>query len=605
MEENSLEITKFIQIAKENHKQGNIYQANEIYKKLIKKKIYTYDLLISYGQFNKDINNLNIAKNLFILSIKNYPSKIKSYILLAEILRKENNFNDALKTLHTAKKIEKLNSDIDYNLSLTYKTIKSFKEAILFIDSAIKLQPENQIYKILKADIYIDCFQEEKAQELLLNLKFKKDSLLNFQRQILISKIFINKKKYKLAEEVLLELRKLFSKQKILYLSLSDLYFKNKDLEKGILILKEGIQSFPKFIPLRFNLAIMYRNLGLLELAINTHLEILKDDQLNSNSYYELSTMYDFSNHNEQLKTLLNIETGNLSKMEKIYFCYSKANVFHSKKNYRESAYFLKIANDEKLKIQPSDIKRKLNTGEYYRNLKIDHNLSFEKSEDSNRYIFIVGMPRCGSTLLESILSLNSEVQDLGEASFLEESLVKTKNLLEVKDFYKQRVMLINSKEKIFTDKNLFNFLYCPIIYKLFPNARIIHCMRNPLDNILSIYRTNFLNQSFSSSLKDITDLYLYHVKIMNEYKSKFGSFIYSYNHDEVVQNPKETIQDLINWLEWEWDDKYLSPQNSKRSVFTASSAQVREKINSQSSGYWKKYENLLKPVSDLFPKYN
>jgi len=605
MEENSLEITKFIQIAKENHKQGNIYQANEIYKKLIKKKIYTYDLLISYGQFNKDINNLNIAKNLFILSIKNYPSKIKSYILLAEILRKENNFNDALKTLHTAKKIEKLNSDIDYNLSLTYKTIKSFKEAILFIDSAIKLQPENQIYKILKADIYIDCFQEEKAQELLLNLKFKKDSLLNFQRQILISKIFINKKKYKLAEEVLLELRKLFSKQKILYLSLSDLYFKNKDLEKGILILKEGIQSFPKFIPLRFNLAIMYRNLGLLELAINTHLEILKDDQLNSNSYYELSTMYDFSNHNEQLKTLLNIETGNLSKMEKIYFCYSKANVFHSKKNYKESAYFLKIANDEKLKIQPSDIKRKLNTGEYYRNLKIDHNLSFEKSEDSNRYIFIVGMPRCGSTLLESILSLNSEVQDLGEASFLEESLVKTKNLLEVKDFYKQRVMLINSKEKIFTDKNLFNFLYCPIIYKLFPNARIIHCIRNPLDNILSIYRTNFLNQSFSSSLKDITDLYLYHVKIMNEYKSKFGSFIYSYNHDEVVQNPKETIQDLINWLEWEWDDKYLSPQNSKRSVFTASSAQVREKINSQSSGYWKKYENLLKPVSDLFPKYN
>ncbi len=605
MEENSLEITKFIQIARENYKQGNIPQANEIYRKLIKKKIYTYDLLISYGLFNKDINNLNIAKNLFILSIKKYPSKIKSYILLAEILRKENNFNDALKTLHAAKKIEKLNSDIDYNLSLTYKTIKSFKEAILFIDSAIKLQPENQIYKILKADIYIDCFQEEKAQELLLNLKFKKESLLNFQREILISKALINQKKYKLAEEVLLELRKLFSKQKVLYLILSDLYFKNKDLEKGILTLKEGIQSFPNFIPLRFNLAIMYRNLGLVELSIKTHIEILRDDKFNSNSYYELSTMYDFSNHNEQLKTLLNIETGNLSKMEKIYFCYSKANVFHSKKNYKESAYFLKIANDEKLKIQPSDIKRKLNTGEYYRNLKIDHNLSFEKPEDSNQYIFIVGMPRCGSTLLESILSLNSGVQDLGEVTFLEESLEKTKNLLEVKDHYKQRVMLINSNKKIFTDKNLFNFLYCPIIYKLFPNARIIHCIRNPLDNILSIYRTNFLNQSFSSSLNDITDLYLYHLKIMKEYKSKFGSIIYSYDHDEVVQNPKETIQDLMNWLEWEWNEKYLSPQNSKRSVFTASSAQVREKINSQSSGYWKKYENLLKPVSDLFPKYN
>ena len=91
----------------------------------------------------------------------------------------------------------------------------------------------------------------------------------------------------------------------------------------------------------------------------------------------------------------------------------------------------------------------------------------------------------------------------------------------------------------------------------------------------------------------------------MNEYKSKFGSKIYSYDHDKVVHNPELGIKNLINWLDWKWSDKYLSPQKSKRSVFTASSAQVREKINSQSSGYWKKYENLLKPVSDLFPEYN
>ena len=129
--------------------------------------------------------------------------------------------------------------------------------------------------------------------------------------------------------------------------------------------------------------------------------------------------------------------------------------------NTNKSAYFLKIANDEKLKIQPSDIQRKLNTGEYFRNLKIDQNLNFKKVEDSNRYLFIVGMPRCGSTLLESILSLNPEVKDLGEVSFLEESLQKSNDFHEVKKLYKEKVMLINSKQKIFTDKNLFNFLYC------------------------------------------------------------------------------------------------------------------------------------------------
>ena len=113
------------------------------------------------------------------------------------------------------------------------------------------------------------------------------------------------------------------------------------------------------------------------------------------------------------------------------------------------------------------------------------------------------------------------------------------------------------------------------------------------------------MNQSFSSSLKDTTDLYVYHLKLMNEYKSKYGSMIYNYDHDKVVQNPRETVKNLINWLDWEWSEKYLSPQKSKRSVFTASSAQVREKINAHSSGYWKNYEDFLKPVSEIFLTYN
>jgi len=121
----------------------------------------------------------------------------------------------------------------------------------------------------------------------------------------------------------------------------------------------------------------------------------------------------------------------------------------------------------------------------------------------------------------------------------------------------------------------------------------------------LSIYRTNFLNQSFSSSLNDISDLYLYHLKVMKEYKSKFGSIIYSYDHEKVVRNSKESIKDLINWLDWEWNDAYLSPQKSQRNVFTASSAQVRKKINPNSSECWKKYKDLLKPISELFPSYS
>ena len=605
MKEDSLEISKYIQLAKKNQKEGRLKQANEIYKNLINKKIYTYELLISYGIFNKEINNLIVAKNLFTLAIKKYPLLIKSYILLAEIFRIQNNFNNAYEILMNAKKVEKDNADVDYNLSILFKTNKLYKEAIIHINNALNNSPKIDLYKILKADILIDNFQNPEAEKVLGNLILDKNSNLYFQKELLFSRIFINQKNYVEAENTLLKLKNLFNNQPILFLNLSNLYFNNKEINKGIKVSKEGIKKFPNFIPLKFNLAVMYRNSGHLDSSINMHLEILDKDKFNFNSYYELSTLYDFSSHNDQLNNLLNIEIENFTPIQKIYIGFSKANIYHSKGEFENSAYFLKIANDEKLKLQPSDLKRKLNTGEIYRNFKFENQEDLNKNLDNNCYLFIVGMPRCGSTLLESILSLNSEVTDLGEVFFLEESLKETEDLTKINDTYSKKILNINSFNNIFTDKNLFNFLYCPIIYRFFPNSRIIHCTRNPLDNVLSIYRTNFINQSFSSSLNDIAKLYKYHMELMDEYKTQFNSIIYSYDHDQVVQNPEDSIRKLIDWLNWEWDEKYLSPQKNKRNVFTASSAQVRKEINNQSINYWEKYKQLLKPLSSVFPTYD
>ena len=605
MKEDSLEISKYIQLAKKNQKEGRLKQANEIYKNLINKKIYTYELLISYGLFNKEINNLIVAKNLFTLAIKKYPLLIKSYILLAEIFRIQNNFNNAYEILMNAKKVEKDNADVDYNLSILFKTNKLYKEALIHINNALNNSPKIDLYKILKADILIDNFQNPEAEKVLGNLILDKNSNLYFQKELLFSRIFINQKNYVEAENTLLKLKNLFNNQPILFLNLSNLYFNNKEINKGIKVSKEGIKKFPNFIPLKFNLAVMYRNSGHLDSAINMHLEILDKDKFNFNSYYELSTLYDFSNHNDQLNNLLNIEIENFTPIQKIYIGFSKANIYHSKGEFENSAYFLKIANDEKLKLQPSDLKRKLNTGEIYRNFKFENQEDLNKNLDNNCYLFIVGMPRCGSTLLESILSLNSEVTDLGEVFFLEESLKETEDFKKINDIYRDKVLDINSFNNIFTDKNLFNFLYCPIIYRFFPNSRIIHCTRNPLDNVLSIYRTNFINQSFSSSLNDIAKLYKYHMELMDEYKTQFNSIIYSYDHDQVVQNPEDSIRKLIDWLNWEWDEKYLSPQKNKRNVFTASSAQVRKEINNQSINYWEKYKQLLKPLRSEFPTYD
>ena len=599
MDKKILEVNRAVETAKKKHKEGNFAQANEIYKSLINKKIYTYDLLVSYGIFNKEIKNNVLAKKLFIFSIKKYPVFTRAYILLSEILSLENNFKEALKVLLAAEKVKNSDSEIKYNLSILYKKMGLFKESLNAINNALEFSQKIDVYQILKSDVLIDMNENEKAKKLLLSLNLRKKTNLYFHKEILISKIYSNQKNYKKAENVLLSLKALYSNQIVLYLNFSSLYLKSKELNKGISILLESLKIFPDFIPLKSNLALMYRNSGQLDLAIRAHLDIISRDKFNYNSYFELTTIYDFVNHKEQLNELLNIDINNLSQIAKIYICFSKANVYHFKKDYQNSSYFLKIANDEKLKLQPSDLNKKLETGEHYRKLVLDKTSNSRKVVDDSRYLFIVGMPRCGSTLLENILSLNSEVNDMGEVFFLEESLKETEDLNNVREIYKEKVSHSNPLNKIHTDKNLFNFFYCPIICNYFPNAKIIHCVRNPFDNVFSIYKTNFLNQSFSSSLEDITQLYKYHLELMNEYKSKYGSKIYSYDHDKVVQNPEKYIRKLINWLKWEWDQKYLSPQKSVRNVFTASNVQVRKKINSQSTGYWRNYKNLLKPICD------
>ena len=119
--------------------------------------------------------------------------------------------------------------------------------------------------------------------------------------------------------------------------------------------------------------------------------------------------------------------------------------------------------------------------------------------------------PRCGSTLVESIISLNSQVNDLGEVNIFEESYRKYINSDKKEIFQKfiKKIKNNNIKLTITTNKWLFNYQYAGIIASTIPNAKIIHCYRNPLDNILSIYRAHFSTGNFSSSLTDCAQVYL------------------------------------------------------------------------------------------------
>ena len=597
-----IDLYKKIETAKVNQKLGNALEANKIFQELLKTNNDSFDVLFAYGLFCKDLKKFNLAKRVFLNLINNFPSSISPYILLAEILRLENKFKDAERVLQKAMQAEPNHGDLLYNFSILYFASRNYDYALTFINKAIKLSKNNVIYKLLKSEIYINKYNMDQALNILKVLKNKiapKDNKNIIRVNILMANAYIKKRRYEDAENILLKLNKKYKGLELAYLNLSILYRDKNQLNKSIKILKEGINLFPHFMPFYTNLACFYRNSGQLKLAIETNLFIISKNKFDFNSFYELSEIYDFKNHQNELNFLLNIQIENLNASSKIYAAFAISNVLHKQRKFKESAKYLKVGNDESLKYRKSDLSLKIKHIEFYKSIKFKDS-KYKNFKNACNYVFIVGMPRSGSTLLENILSLNPNVIDMGEVNFFEESIKETKNVENVYDLYQKKVNTHYNSSNIYTDKNLFNYIYCPIIANFFPEAKIINCIRNPLDNILSIYRANFLNQTFSFSLQDIANLYIHYFETMQEYKIKYGENIYDYYYEDLIDSPNEIIPQIINWLNWDWNEKYLSPHENKRNVFTASSAQIRKKFYSSSIGIWKEYQELLEPAIEI-----
>ena len=375
-------------------------------------------------------------------------------------------------------------------------------------------------------------------------------------------------------------------------------------LKEAKLSCLKAIELNPNYIKAHSNLGNILSKLGNLQEA---ELSYLKAIELNPNygrAYHALSILK-YSDENKIWKNQLFSENilNQKSNEDKINIYFARANILHKEKNYEDSSKFLKLANQLKLSLHPSNSNTLINKSKKLLVESIKQEINQQKYAESPESIFIVGMPRSGSTLLESILSMNAGVDDLGECDFLEKSYLdcnKSNQELTIAERYWEKIKDYKKQSNITTDKNLYNYLYAGIIAKKIPNAKIIHCYRNPLDNILSIYRAHFKGNQYSSSLVDAAKVYLDQEELMTEYKNKFRSKIYDLNYDLLVTKPKEEIKSLISWLGWKWDNKYLSPHLNPRSVSTASKVQVRSPINSKSIGGWKNYKDMLRPAMEI-----
>ena len=388
------------------------------------------------------------------------------------------------------------------------------------------------------------------------------------------------------------------------YVNLGNVLREMQKFQEAEIMLRKAIQIDPRSSIAHANLGDILKNKGqlaeakiLLRKAIEINPSLVK-------AFYSLSKLSFNNDDISWQKYLLSekiLEQKNEKDKIEIYF--ARSNVLHKERRYEESAENLQIANQLKLKIYPSNIDALINRS----NLLLNKSNTGKKFKNEKKYpcsIFIVGMPRSGTTLVESIISLNEKVQDLGEINIFEKAYqesIKNDQELSLTDLYFQKIEKLGINFSITTNKWLYNYLYAGIIANQISNSKIIHCSRNPLDNILSITRANFsTGNSYSSSLVDCTKVYLNQKKVMDTYKNLFSSSIYEMDYDLLVTNPEPKIKSLIKWLGWQWNENYLSPHKNQRTVLTASDVQIRSPINPKSIGGWKNYKNMLKPAISI-----
>ena len=411
-------------------------------------------------------------------------------------------------------------------------------------------------------------------------------------------------------KEAELELRKAITlnpKYANAYYNLGVLYIDQGNFKQAEIELKKAIKLKSDFAIAYYNLGFILKDLGRFKEAESFNQKAIEFDPQITDAYLSLSTMRASDTSQKWHKQLFSesiLKNKNNRDLVNIFF--ARSNLLHKEEKYEKSAENLVKANNIKLKMHNSEADLLIDKTKKLKISSDNFEGSNQRLENYPLSIFIVGLPRCGSTLIESIISLNHKVKDLGEVNIFEESYREYKKYNKkrnIGEIYWRKCEISNNKT-ITTNKWLFNYQYSGIIAKAIPSAKIIHCYRNPLDNILSIYRAHFgIGNYFASNLVDSAKVYFDQEEIMRIYKKEFKNNIYSLNYDKLVTDPTEEIKSLIIWLGWKWDDLYLSPHLNNRKISTRSNVQVRSPINAKSIGGWKKYTKMLKPAMEIITK--
>ena len=335
-----------------------------------------------------------------------------------------------------------------------------------------------------------------------------------------------------------------------------------------------------------------------------------------------LSGITNYQEDQAHLDDMLELSKSNsFTDSQNIDLCFAIGKAYEDLKQYEKSFEYLRKANEIKNKNINYNFNEEIKKFKSIKNTfkNVDFNSSINKNRDTN-IIFICGMPRSGTTLVEQIIASHENVTGAGELIYLQKSIEKNffnnemlneqtvkedifAERTKLNDDYYEFLNLHNVKSNYVTDKAPQNFRWIGFIKIFFPNAKIIHCTRNSKDICLSIFKNSFAStdMNWGYTQENIANYYNLYKDIMSFWNENIREHIYEVNYEKLINEKDNEIRKLLGFCNLEFDPACLNHhKKTKTPIKTVSVAQARKPIYSSSLDKNKMYENNLSKMFSM-----
>ena len=561
------------------------------------------------------------AINHYQTALKINPDLVDSHIHCGIAYRMLKNYDAAIACLHQSLNLDKANAKAFHVLGMIYVDIDDYPRALECLENATGLAPKHAEFRVSFANVL-----EKATLDYEAGIQFHQacETDPNYlDGFVLYGEFLLNHHRYNEALECVKRAEQLLPQDLDIFDQLGLTYLGLGDTDAALAKFNAALLKEPKRLSSLFGIGQVYQETGKLDAAIDIANHIIAIDE-NQPSGYLLKSRIKKSKQDDGLaENLLRFsERTDLGDTSKIDADFALGKIFDDQNNYAQAFKYYSLGNA--LKNKNLNYSAEADEERFSKLIEVFNADLFRERQnlgvENNLPIIIVGMPRSGTTLTEQIISSHPKVIGAGEVVFWgraptamplrlstttdypecirEMTPEQAKDIATMYETTLSQIAGKNTKPQHITDKMPHNFLSLGLIALLFPNVKIIHTKRDPIDTCLSIFFQNFNNSHpYAFNLSNLGFHYKQYERIMHHWHEILPGRIMDINYEDTTANPEFWSRKLISHIELDWDDACLTPHKLERSVKTASHWQVRQPIYKTSVQRWKNYEQFLEPL--------